>query len=104
MSVVITYLYPGTTVPTSRTPGNMVVATLEIGGLGNNSAAITHQFNLGADAISNGFPLVVLVSQNNIPKTWYEVSENPNYTVLQPSPGVGGSTKVFISRPNSLTR
>jgi hypothetical protein len=107
MAVTITYLYPSTTVPTSRLPGNMLVATVQASAAADTSAVITHQFNFGADAITNGFPMVVLVSQdgNEITSAWYEASEAPNYTILQKgTTAAGGLEKVFIARPNSLTR
>jgi propanediol dehydratase large subunit len=107
MAVTITYLYPSASVPTTRTPGNMVVATIQASAALDTSAVITHQFNFGPDALSSGFPMMVLVPQdgNEITSAWYEASENPNYTILQKNTtAAGGLEKVFLSRPNSLTR
>jgi hypothetical protein len=107
MAVTITYLYPSTSVPATYTPGNMVVATVVATAALDTSAVITHQFNLSAADISSGFPMVVLTPQdgNEITSAWYEASENPNYTILQKNTtAIGGTEKVNISRPNTLTR
>ena len=109
--VTITFLFPYTTAPTAAqqaaVPHSTVVATVVAGAASDTSAVITHNFNLSAAEITQGFPTVILQPQdsNEITSPWFEASENPNYTVLQKNTtAAGGTEKVTIMRPPTNTR
>jgi|SRR5579871_3536033 len=111
MAVTITYLAPYTTAPTRNQmigkPNNTVVATVQASAAADTSAVITHDMNISAADITQGFPIVTIVPQdgNEITSPWFEASENPNYTVLQKGTvAASGLAKVFIQRPFSPTR
>jgi hypothetical protein len=104
MAVTISQLYPVAGAPPAspNTGSNMVVATVVATAAGDTSAAITHNFNLPASDISAGFPRVTPIAQSSEINSVYELSENPNYTILG-LPGVV-SVKVWIDRPHSIVR
>jgi len=107
-AVTISYLYPITTgPPTGSQVTNMVIATVVGSAAGDTSAVITHNFGLAAGEITQGFPRVVIEGQdgNSITSPWFELSENPNYTVLgKGTVAAGGTVKVTIDRPHSIVR
>jgi hypothetical protein len=109
-AVTINYLWPFTTAPTigqlTNTPYRTVIATVQASLAADTSAVITHDFNMTAADITQGFPKVDLVYQGDeTTSPWYEASENPNYTVLQKNTlGAGALTKVIINRPHSIER
>ena len=117
-AVTITYLYPtnfgplagGNVAPTAVQMGpelsakyNEVIATVLATAAGDTSAVITHMFALTNSEITQGFPeLNILLTTNDQSQPW-ELSENPNYTILG-LPGLVGGVRVFIKRPNTLVR
>lgn len=110
-AVTITFLYPYTTAPTAAqqaaVPHSTVVATVSASAAADTSAVITHNFNLSAAEITQGFPTVILAPQdgNEITSAWFELSENPNYTVLgKGTVAAGGTQKVTIMRPATNIR
>jgi hypothetical protein len=106
MAITINYLYPvaGTTPPTPIQVANMVIATVQGSAASDTSAAITHDFGLPASDISSGFPEVEILQQaNELTQGIWELSENPNFTVLGVS-GIVGPVKVFIKRPHTIVR
>lgn len=110
-AVAISYLFPYTTAPTvaqmQGTPNCTVVATVAASAAADTSAVITHDFGLSAGEITQGFPKVLIVPQADpeISSSWWEASQNPNYTVLQKNTTAAGVlSKVFIERPHSITK
>jgi hypothetical protein len=111
MALTYNYLYPvvGTTPPTlaQAANANTVVVTVSASAAGDTSAAVTHNFNFSNADISAGFPMLIFADQDGseITSSWFELSEQANYTVLgKGSLAVGGSIKVFITRPHSIFR
>jgi hypothetical protein len=111
MAVTVTYLYPvAGAVPTQAQMlnFNMVVASVASSAAGDNSAAITHDFNLPTSDISSGFPRVVLNKQGadtTAGADWYIASQNPNYTILGAGTVAVKQTTLFtIDRPFSMDR
>jgi hypothetical protein len=121
MAVTITYTYPtnlgplagGNVAPTQVQMGpesaarfNAVIATVSASAAGDTSAVITHNFQLTASEISQGFPRTVITfTSDETSSPWYQSSQNPNYTVLQKNTlNAGPSAEVFIDRPNTLIR
>lgn len=111
--VTITYLYPFTVAPTQQQMGppqaasfNLVVATVIAAAAADTSAVITHNFQLTAAEITQGFPRLTFVPQvDDTTSPWFEASENPNYTVLQKNTlGTGPLTKVFVDRVHKIIR
>jgi len=111
-AVTITYLWPGTSVPLATAnpaglPQQTVVATVTATAAADTSAVITHQFNLSAAQITQGWPRLTLVPEADpeITSAWYESSQAPNYTVLQKNTTAAGvKTKVFIEKPWAPTK
>lgn len=107
MAVTTSNLYPiAGSAPTAAQAllVNMVIATVQGGAAGDTSAVITHNFGLPASDISFGLPEVEVLQQaNELTQGIWELSENPNYTVLGLA-GVVGPVKVFIKRPHSIVR
>lgn len=109
-AVTITYLYPGTVVPPptpSPLPQNTVIATISASAAGDTSAVVTHLFGLTAGEITQGFPQVSIIPQdgNEITSPWFELSENPNYSVFgKGTVAAGGTAKVYVQRPHSIVR
>jgi hypothetical protein len=119
MAITLTYLWPtnngplggGNVAPTVAqmilTEYSTVVATVSASAAGDTSAIITHDFGLPASDISAGFPQLTLVPQDasEITSSWFELSENPNFTILgKGTVAAGGAVKVFIQRPHSIVR
>lgn len=121
MAVTITYTYPtnlgplagGNVAPTQAQMGpesaaryNAVIATVSASASADTSAVITHNFQLTAGEISQGFPTTVIgFTSDETSSPWFIASQNPNYTVLQKNTlNAGASASVTISRPNTLVR
>ena len=104
MAVTINILYPvaGSDPPSPNLVSNMLIATVVATAAGDTSAAITHNFNLPASDISSGFPLLNFSAESSEVNSVYELSENPNFTILG-LPGVC-SVKVWIDRVHSIVR
>lgn len=110
-AVTVAYQAPYTTAPTTfqqyTSPRNLVIATVLAGLAADVQAIITHDFNLSAAEITLNYPVVVLtpLDGNAITSPWFEVSQNPNYTVLgKGTTAVGALTKVAIMRPATQVR
>lgn len=111
MTVTLKYLAPYTSAPTAAqqrsSPRNLVIATVLAGAAGDALQIITHNFGLAAAEITLGYPVVTLTPEdgNAITSPWFEISENPNYTVLgKGTTAAGALTKVAISRPPTQVR
>lgn len=110
-SVTVTYFAPYTSAPTIlqqyTSPRNLVIATVLAGLAADVQAIVTHDFQLSPAEITLNYPLVTLtpLDGNDITSPWFEVSQNPNFTVLgKGSTAVGSLTKVIIQRPGSQAR
>jgi len=107
-AVTISYLYPTTVAPTlaQMQNFNMVIATVASTSTADTSAVITHDFALTAAEISQGFPEVEWIpqDQSEITSSWFELSENPNFTILGKGTTAGGTIKVFLKRPHTIVR
>ena len=120
-AVTTTYLYPtnlgplvgGNVAPTQTQMGpetaakfNTVIATVSASAAGDTSAVITHNFQLTAGEISQGFPRTVLEFLTDATSSpWFVASQNPNYTVIQKNTlNAGPTVEVIIDRPHTLTR
>jgi hypothetical protein len=110
-TVTVAYQAPYTAAPTIfqqyTSPRSLVIATVLAGAASDVLAIITHDFQLSAAEITLNYPVVVLtpLDGNAITSPWFEVSQNPNYTVLgKGSTAVGALTKVSILRPASQIR
>jgi hypothetical protein len=111
MAFTYNYTYPvfGTTPPTLAQAANvnLVVCTISGQAAGDTSCAVTHNFSMSNADISSGFPMLDIVAQDGseVTSSWFELSEQANYTVLGKSNvAAGGATKVFISRPQTIFR
>jgi hypothetical protein len=108
MAITVTYLYPTTVAPTlaQMQNFNMVIATVASTSTADTSAVITHDFALTAAEISQGFPEVEWIAQDQseITSSWFELSENPNFTILGKGTTAGGTIKVFLKRPHTIVR
>jgi hypothetical protein len=107
-TVTVSPTYPGTSAPTAATMQNynMVIGTVVAGASSDVQTIITHNFGLSAAEIAQGFPLVVLTGLGDeTTSSWWEASQNPNYTVLAKNNyATGPTTQYNISRPHSITR
>jgi hypothetical protein len=110
-AVTVAYQAPYTTAPTIlqqyTSPRSLVIATVLAGLAADVQAIVTHDFQLSAAEITLNYPVVVLtpLDGNAITSPWFEVSQNPNYTVLGKGTTAAGSlTKVSIFRPATQIR
>ena len=110
-AITVTYLFPYTSAPTAAQQAaalhSTVVATIASSAAADTQAIVTHNFNMATADITHGFPTPILTPQDNneITSAWFEVSENPNYSVF--GKGVltaSGTQKVTILRPTSLIK
>ena len=121
MAVTITNLYPtnlgplagGNVAPTQVQMGdpkaakfNTVIATISASAASDTSALITHNFQLTASEISQGFPRVVLIPlADETSSPWFEASQNPNFSIFQKNTlNAGAAYRVMISRPLTSDR
>jgi hypothetical protein len=111
MSVTVTYKAPYTTAPTKVQqhyhPKSLVIATVAAGASSDALAIITHDFGLSAAELALDYPVVTItpLDGDDITSPWFEVSQNPNYTVLgKGTVAQGGAVKVAISRPPTSIR
>lgn len=114
MAVGVTYLRPatGATAPTQKQVQRQstVVAVLAGTALNDTQVFVSHDFNLPASDISQGFPTVDFepLDPSAYTAQWFEASQAPNFTMLGKTVSVGNlagnQLKVTITRPNTLVR
>jgi hypothetical protein len=115
MAVTVTYIRPfgqGTTPPTVQKVQRQctVIAILSGVLLTDTQVFISHNLNLPASDISQGFPNVFFepLDPSFYAADWIEVSQNPLFTMLGKTVSVGNVTgnqlKVTIDKRNTIAR
>ena len=115
MAVTVTYEYPvaGIVAPTAlQARVATCVATVTKGADGDTAATITHNMNLSAAQIAQGFPIVTITKIEQITAVladWTVSSVTAN-TVVLAATAAGGSgsanpqIRVTVRRPHSITK
>lgn len=113
MAYTINYLRPvfGTTAPTAAQAANVntVVASIFPNNSADGQIAITHNMNIPAGDLSQGFPEVTFRTIDNLGggSGFYLASQNANYTVANRVGTTAGvdsqpQVQVYISRPHTI--
>lgn len=114
MAVTVTYLRPaGTSAPTQKAVSRQctVIALLSFTAATDTQVFVTHNLNISAADISQGFPNLFYqpLDPSFYTAQWYQLSQNPNYVMLGKTISVGALAsaaqfELTIDKRNTIAR
>lgn len=115
MAYTVNYLRPvfGTTPPTATQAANVntVVASIFPNNSADGQLAITHNLNIPAGDLSQGFPTITFRTVDSVGtgSGYYQASQNANFVVINRTGTTAGvdsqpQSQVYISRPHTIAQ